>query len=95
MQKNLRFRQQNLAAVKSDVRPRPEGVANGLSKKFGSRKILADFHGSRSLVVLAVVRVSESRLFDEAVSKFRFFDQRLFLALCLLLLIALVVHKRW
>ena len=62
-----------------------EGVANGLSKQFGSRKILADFHGSRSLVFSAVVCVSESR----------FFDQRLFLAFCLLLLIAFVVHKRW
>ena len=72
-----------------------KGVANGLSKKFGSCKILADFHGSCSLVFLAVVCVSESRFFDEAVSKSRFFDQCLFLALCLLLLIALVVHKRW
>ena len=72
-----------------------KGVANGLSKKFGSRKILADFHVFRSLVFSAVVCVSESRFFDEAVSKSRFFDQRLFLAFCLLLLIAFVVHKRW
>ena len=70
-------------------------------KKFGSHKILADFHGSRSLVFSAVVCVSQSRLFDEAASKFRFFDQQIclgvliFLAFCLLLLISFVVHKRW
>ena len=46
-------------------------------KKFGSRKILAVFHGSRSLVFSAVVCVSESRFFDEAVSKSRFFDQQI------------------
>ena len=31
-----------------------------LRKTFGSRKILADFHGSRSLAFSAVVCVSES-----------------------------------
>ena len=45
-------------------------------KKFGSRKILADFYGSRSLVFSAVVCVSESRFLDEAVSKSQFFDQQ-------------------
>ena len=33
------------------------------SKKFGSRKILANSHGSRSLVFSAVVCASESRIF--------------------------------
>ena len=52
------------------------GVANGPLKKFGSRKILANFRGSRSLVFSAVVCVSESRFFDEAVSKSRFLTSR-------------------
>ena len=70
-------------------------------KKFGSRKILADFHRSCSLVFLVVVCVSESRFFDEAVSKSWVFLQADlsrstdFLAFCLLLLIACVVDKRW
>ena len=40
-----------------------QGVENDLSKKFGSHKILVDFHGSRSLVFSAVVCVLESRFF--------------------------------
>ena len=51
---------------------RVEGVANGRLKKFGSRKILADFHGSRGLVFSAVVCVSESRFFDNVSSLRRF-----------------------
>ena len=46
-------------------------------KNIGSRKILANFHGSRSFVFSAVVCVSESRFFDEAVSKSRAFDQQI------------------
>ena len=56
-------------------------------KKFGSRKILANFHRSRSLVFSAVVCVSESRFFDEVVSKSRFFYQQICLGVlffCLL-----------
>ena len=39
----------------------------------GSRKILVEFHGSRSLVFLAVMCVSQSRFLYEGVSESRFF----------------------
>ena len=58
-----------------DVSP-CRGGESGQLKKFGSRKILDDFHGSRSLVFSAVVYVSESRFFDEADSKSRFLTSR-------------------
>ena len=62
-------------------------------KKFGSRKILVDFHLTRSLVFSAVVCFSVSRFFDKAVSKSRLYrpadlSRRIdFLAFCLLLLV--------
>ena len=42
-------------------------------KNSGSRKILVEFHGSRSLVFLAVMFVSQSRFLYEGVSESRFF----------------------
>ena len=41
-------------------------------KNSGSRKILVEFHGSRSLVFLAVMCVSQSRFLYEAVSESQF-----------------------
>ena len=41
----------------------------------GSRKILVEFHGSRSLVFLAVMCVSQSRFLYEGVSESRFFPR--------------------
>ena len=52
-----------------------KGVGDGFSKKFGSRKTLVDFHGSRNLVFSVVVCVLQSRIFDGVVSKSRFFDK--------------------
>ena len=42
-------------------------------KNPGSRKILVEFHGSRSLVFLSVMCVSQSRFLFEDVSESRFF----------------------
>ena len=42
-------------------------------KNSGSRKILVEFHGSRSLVFWAVMYVSQSRFLYEGVSESRFF----------------------
>ena len=42
-------------------------------KNSGSRKILVEFHGSRSLVFLSVICVSQSRFLYEDVSESRFF----------------------
>ena len=41
-------------------------------KNSGSRKILVEFHGSRSLVFWAVMYVSQSRFLYEGVSESRF-----------------------
>ena len=41
-------------------------------KNFGSRKILVEFHGSHSLVFLAVMCVSQSRFLFKGVSESRF-----------------------
>ena len=42
-------------------------------EKSGSRKIFVEFHGSHSLVFLAVMRVSQSRFLYEALSESRLF----------------------
>ena len=42
-------------------------------KNSGSRKVLVEFHGSRSLVFLAVMCVSQSRFLYKALSKSRLF----------------------
>ena len=50
-------------------------AANGPSKNSGSRKMLVQFNGSRSLVLLAVMYVSLSGFLYKGVFEARFFSR--------------------
>ena len=79
----------------------PLGEVNGPSKNSRLPKFKPIFLGlAVSFFFSTLVCVSESRIFDETISKSRFFEWQIclgvfsFLALCLLLLIA-CVYKQW